>query len=63
MEKKQKIIFRIEVEENDFGGINWTTTIIGQNKKPSHFFADKIYDDLGIEIEHCEYAILQEVIE
>jgi len=63
-ESKQKIIFRIEVVENDLGGIKWKTSIIGQKPAPiTEDFKQRIYDDLNIEVDACEYSTLQEIIE
>ena len=58
-----KIVFRIEAEENDFGGITWKTSILGIKGIISKRLKDKIYDDLGIEVDECDIETIQEVIE
>ena len=58
-----KIAFKIVVEENDVGGITWRTSILGQKGQISRQFAEKIYDDLGIEIEQCDYETNQLILD
>ena len=60
---KRKIVFRLEVEENEFGGLTWKTTILGQKGEMNLNFANKIYDDLGIEVEHLDYETNQEILD
>jgi len=58
-----KIVFRIEATENDFGGTSWKTTILGSKGMISQKFKDKIYEDLGIEVDELDMETIQEVIE
>ncbi len=47
----QKVVLKVEIEENGFGGITWKHSIIEQSQKMlTEDFKERIYDDLYFEI-------------
>jgi len=47
----QKVILKVEIEENGFGSITWKHSIIEQSQEIlTEDFKEKIYDDVGFDI-------------
>ena len=63
IEMTNKIVFRVEVEENDFGGITWTPSVLGKKGNISDEFKNRIYEDLNIDVESCDVHNPQEILD